>query len=70
MAERAKPAASGPSSSLIAHLEPKSLAAEAYRSLRTSIQFAGLDHHCRSIVVTSSSAGDAGRTRSINGRSR
>jgi protein-tyrosine kinase len=66
MAERAKPAASGPSSSLIAHIEPKSLAAEAYRSLRTSIQFAGLDHKCRSIVVTSSSAGEGKSTTVAN----
>jgi protein-tyrosine kinase len=66
MAERAKPAASGPSSSLIAHSEPKSPAAEAYRSLRTSIQFAGLDHKCRSIVVTSSSPGEGKSTTVAN----
>jgi Mrp family chromosome partitioning ATPase len=51
MAERRRTAQS-PAGSLVAHLDPKSPAAEAYRTLRTSIQFAGLDHKCRSIVVT------------------
>jgi protein-tyrosine kinase len=63
--ERAKPPA-GPAGSLIAHLEPKSPAAEAYRTLRTSIQFAGLDHKCRSIVVTSSSPGEGKSTTVAN----
>jgi protein-tyrosine kinase len=67
MAERAKPkSAEGPASSLIAYSEPKSPAAEAYRSLRTSIQFAGLDHKCRSIVVTSSSPGEGKSTTVAN----
>ena len=69
MAERAKPKpkpADSPTSSLIAHIEPKSPAAEAYRSLRTSIQFAGLDHKCRSIVVTSSSPGEGKSTTVAN----
>ncbi len=65
MTERAKPPA-GPSSTLVAHLEPKSPAAEAYRTLRTSIQFAGLDHKCRSIVVTSSSPGEGKSTTVAN----
>ena len=57
---------SGPASGLIAHFDPKSAAAEAYRSLRTSIQFAGLDHKCRSIVVTSSSPGEGKSTTVAN----
>ncbi len=65
MAERPKTPA-GPSATLIAHLEPKSPAAEAYRTLRTSIQFAGLDHKCRSIVVTSSSPGEGKSTTVAN----
>jgi protein-tyrosine kinase len=65
MAERAK-TPPGPSATLIAHLEPKSPAAEAYRTLRTSIQFAGLDHKCRSIVVTSSSPGEGKSTTVAN----
>jgi protein-tyrosine kinase len=63
--ERAKPPA-GPSQALVAHLEPKSPAAEAYRTLRTSIQFAGLDHKCRSIMVTSSSPGEGKSTTVAN----
>ena len=65
MSERAKPPV-GPSSTLVAHIEPKSPAAEAYRTLRTSIQFAGLDHKCRSIVVTSSSPGEGKSTTVAN----
>ena len=66
MADRAKTPSTGPSATLIAHLEPKSPAAEAYRTLRTSIQFAGLDHQCRSIVVTSSSPGEGKSTTVAN----
>jgi protein-tyrosine kinase len=51
---------------LVAHLEPKSAAAEAYRSLCASIQFAGPDHTCRSIVVTSSSSGEGKSTTVAN----
>jgi len=65
VSERAKPAA-GPAQTLVAHLDPKSPAAEAYRTLRTSIQFAGLDHKCRSIVVTSSSPGEGKSTTVAN----
>ena len=66
MADRPKATAEVPGLSLVAHLEPKSAAAEAYRSLRTSIQFAGLDHKCRSIVVTSSSPGEGKSTTVAN----
>jgi capsular exopolysaccharide synthesis family protein len=65
MAERATPA-QGPAATLVAHIDPKSPAAEAYRTLRTSIQFAGLDHKCRSIVVTSSSPGEGKSTTVAN----
>jgi protein-tyrosine kinase len=58
--------ATGPAQTLVAHLDPKSPAAEAYRTLRTSIQFAGLDHTCRSIVVTSSSPGEGKSTTVAN----
>lgn len=52
--------------SVIAETDPKSAAAEAYRSLRTNLQFAELDHPCRSIVVTSASAGEGKTTTAAN----
>jgi len=52
--------------SLVAQSAPKSAAAEAYRSLRTAIQFSNLDHPCRSIVVTSASAGEGKTTTAAN----
>jgi capsular exopolysaccharide synthesis family protein len=50
--------------SLITETEPRSAASEAYRTLRTNIQFAGLDQPCRCIVVTSATAGE-GKTTSV-----
>jgi len=38
---------------LITHKSPKSAMAEAYRTLRTNLGFAGMDQPCRSILVTS-----------------
>ncbi len=49
---------------LIAESDPKSPASEAYRTLRTNIQFAGLDRPCRSIVITSASVGE-GKTTTV-----
>src|SRR4030095_7995843 len=43
---------------LIAQTEPKSAASEAYRMLRTNIQFAGLDQPARNIVFTSAGPGE------------
>jgi capsular exopolysaccharide synthesis family protein len=45
---------------------PKSPAAEAYRGLRTSIQFARLDHPIRILHVTSPAAADGKTTTSAN----
>lgn len=49
---------------LIAHQEPKSPIAEQYRNIRTNIQFTAVDSDVRSIVVTSSGAGE-GKTTTI-----
>lgn len=53
-------------SPLIAEIDPKSAAAEAYRSLRTNLQFAELDRPCKSIVITSASAGEGKTTTAAN----
>ena len=49
---------------LITESAPKSPAAESYRTLRTNIQFAGLDQPCRSMVFTSAGPGE-GKTTSV-----
>jgi capsular exopolysaccharide synthesis family protein len=49
---------------LVTEQDPKSPASEAYRALRTNIQFAGLDQPCRTIVVTSATAGE-GKTTTV-----
>ena len=65
-AVRLRPARAGQNApaSLIAETDPRSPASEAYRALRTNIQFAGLDQPCRCIVVTSATAGE-GKTTSV-----
>jgi capsular exopolysaccharide synthesis family protein len=49
---------------LVAEVDPRSAAAEAYRTLRTNIRFAGLDNPCRTIVVTSATPGE-GKTTTV-----
>jgi protein-tyrosine kinase len=51
---------------LIALTEPRSAASEAFRTLRTNIQFAGLDQPCRSIVLTSAGPGEGKTTSAAN----
>jgi len=51
---------------LISRLEPSSPAAEAYRSLRTSIQFIGIDRKLQVLQVTSPSASDGKTTTLAN----
>jgi protein-tyrosine kinase len=51
---------------LVAETDPRSAASEAYRTLRTNIQFAGLDRPCRSIVITSATAGEGKTTTAAN----
>jgi capsular exopolysaccharide synthesis family protein len=51
---------------LISLKNPKSRAAEAYRTLRTNIQFSSLDEEIKSIVVTSSGPGEGKSTTMAN----
>lgn len=51
---------------LIADTALKSAAAEAYRTLRTNIQFAGLDRPCRTIVITSATPAEGKTTTASN----
>src|SRR5690606_2410508 len=43
---------------IISHLNPKSPAAEAYRTLRTNLQFSSIDQQLRAIMVTSAGPGE------------
>ena len=45
---------------------PKSIAAEAYRSLRTNIQYSSFDKEYKTIVVTSANPGEGKSTTSGN----
>lgn len=56
----------GPAAALIAETSPKSAAAEAYRTLRTNIQFAALDRPCKTIVVTSATPNEGKTTTASN----
>lgn len=47
---------------LVAATAPRSLAAEAYRTLRTNIQFSSLDRELRTILVTSAGPGEGKST--------
>jgi capsular exopolysaccharide synthesis family protein len=51
---------------LVAHDDPRGAAAEAYRALRTNIQFASPDHPIRTILATSTSAEDGKSTTIAN----
>jgi capsular exopolysaccharide synthesis family protein len=50
----------------VSHLDPRSSIAESYRSLRTTLQFAGLDHPIRTIAVSSSAPQEGKSTTSSN----
>lgn len=52
--QRRDPGERGGARDLVTHYEPTSLAAEAFRSLRTNIQFLRLDKKGKSFLVTSS----------------
>ncbi len=51
---------------LIAHLNPKSPVAEAYRTLRTSLQFSAPEESLKSIMVTSAGPGEGKSTTLAN----
>ena len=51
---------------LITVTQPRSAAAEAYRSVRTNLQFSGLDEPVRTLVVTSAAAGEGKTTTAAN----
>lgn len=48
------------------HKDPKSIYGEAYRTLRTNIQFSGIDRTLKSVVITSSIAEEGKTTIAIN----
>jgi tyrosine-protein kinase Etk/Wzc len=50
----------------VSHLDSRSSIAESYRSLRTSLQFAGLDHTIQTITVSSSAPQEGKSTTSSN----
>lgn len=51
---------------MVAHLDPKSPAAEAFRLLRTNLQFMGLDTPLKSLLVTSATPGEGKSTVASN----
>jgi len=51
---------------IITHENPKSPIAEAYRTLRTNIQFSSLDNPLKTIMVTSSAPGEGKTTTTVN----
>ncbi|MDK0954339.1 CpsD/CapB family tyrosine-protein kinase [Clostridium perfringens] len=51
---------------LILENNPKSVAAESYRTLRTNIQYSSFDNPVKSIVITSSEPGEGKSTTSAN----
>jgi protein-tyrosine kinase len=59
-------AMAGTPTALVTETAPKSAAAEAYRTLRTNIQFAGLDRPCKTIVITSATPGEGKTTTAAN----
>jgi non-specific protein-tyrosine kinase len=51
-----------PQPDLITLTDPRSPVSEAYRTLRTSLEFSSLDHPLRSLLVTSPAADDGKAT--------
>jgi protein-tyrosine kinase len=53
-------------SKLVAHWNPKSPIAEAYRTIRTNIQFASIDKEIKTILVTSTAPSEGKSTTAAN----
>lgn len=51
---------------VITHHDPGSIAAEAFRVLRTNLQFMGLDKPVKTILITSATPGEGKTTTAIN----
>lgn len=51
---------------IVTHYDPKSPIAEAYRTLRTNIQFSNFDKKLKSIVITSAGPGEGKSTTAAN----
>lgn len=51
---------------LVVHVSPNSTRAEAFRQLRTNLQFVDIEHPLRSVVVTSSVPGEGKSTTTCN----
>ena len=51
---------------IISYSDPKSPVSEAYRSIRTSIEFSNIDRNIKTIVVTSSMQGEGKSTTACN----
>ena len=47
-----------PTDAIITLTDPRSAAAEAYRTLRTNLEFASVDHRLQTLLVTSAAPTD------------